>query len=38
LRLSAIAVLLSLGALYVSEVMVRRAARRIAGEDALAGD
>jgi molybdate transport system permease protein len=36
LRLSAIAVLLSLGALYVSEVMVRRASRRIAGEDAVA--
>ena len=36
LRLSAIAVLLSLAALYVSEVMVRRAARRIAGEDAVA--
>src|SRR5499426_1736004 len=35
MRLSAIAVLLSLGALYVSEVMVRRAARRVAGEDAL---
>src|SRR5215467_946816 len=36
MRLSAIAVLLSLVALYVSEVMVRRAARRIAGEDAVA--
>jgi molybdate transport system permease protein len=35
LRLSAIAVLLSLAALYVSEVMVRRAARRVTGEDAL---
>jgi molybdate transport system permease protein len=35
LRLSAIAVLLSLAALYVSEVLVRRAARRVAGEDAL---
>lgn len=34
LRLSAIAVLLSLAALYVSEVMVRRATRRVAGEDA----
>jgi molybdate transport system permease protein len=36
LRLSAIAVLLSLGALYVSEVLVRRAARRVTGEDAVA--
>ena len=35
MRLSVIAVLLSLAALYVSEVMVRRATRRIAGEDAL---
>jgi molybdate transport system permease protein len=35
LRLSALAVLLSLGALYVSEVLVRKAARRVAGEDAL---
>jgi molybdate transport system permease protein len=35
LRLSAIAVLLSLGALYASEVLVRRAARRVAGEDAF---
>jgi molybdate transport system permease protein len=35
LRLSAIAVLLSLAALYVSEVLVRRAARRVAGEDAV---
>jgi molybdate transport system permease protein len=35
LRLSVIAVLLSLAALYVSEVLVRRAARRIKGEDAL---
>jgi molybdate transport system permease protein len=36
LRLSAIAVLLSLGALYISEILVRRAARRVAGEDAVA--
>jgi molybdate transport system permease protein len=36
LRLSAIAVLLSLGALYASEVRVRRAARRVTGEDAVA--
>ncbi|HZF19549.1 MAG TPA: molybdate ABC transporter permease subunit [Burkholderiales bacterium] len=35
LRLSVIAVLLSLAALYVSEVLVRRAARRVAGEDAV---
>ena len=35
MRLSAIAVLLSLAALYVSEVLVRRAARRVSGEDAL---
>jgi molybdate transport system permease protein len=35
LRLSAIAVLLSLAALYVSEILVRRAARRVAGEDAV---
>lgn len=35
LRLSAIAVLLSLAALYVSEVLVRRAARRVAGQDAF---
>lgn len=35
LRLSAIAVLLSLAALYVSEVLVRRAARRVTGEDAV---
>jgi len=35
LRLSAIAVLLSLAALYVSEVLVRRAARRVRGEDAV---
>jgi molybdate transport system permease protein len=35
MRLSVIAVLLSLAALYVSEVLVRRATRRIAGEDAL---
>jgi molybdate transport system permease protein len=34
LRLSLIAVLLSLAALFVSEVLVRRAARRIAGDDA----
>jgi len=38
LRLSAIAVALSLAALYVSEVLVRRAARRVAGEDALGRD
>ena len=38
LRLSAVAVLLSLAALYVSEVLVRRAARRIRGEDALGRD
>ncbi|HTQ75370.1 MAG TPA: molybdate ABC transporter permease subunit [Burkholderiales bacterium] len=36
LRLSAIAVVLSLAALYLSEVLVRRATRRIAGEDAVA--
>ncbi len=36
MRLSVIAVLLSLAALYVSEVLVRRATRRIAGEDAIA--
>ena len=35
LRLSAIAVLLSLAALYVSEILVRRAAHRVAGEDAV---
>ena len=35
MRLSLIAVLLSLAALYASEVLVRRAARRVAGEDAL---
>ncbi|HKW38292.1 MAG TPA: molybdate ABC transporter permease subunit [Burkholderiales bacterium] len=35
MRLSLIAVLLSLAALYLSEVLVRRAARRVAGEDAL---
>src|SRR5215510_10736356 len=35
LRLSVIAVLLSLGALYVSEVLVRRATRRVAGDDAF---
>jgi molybdate transport system permease protein len=34
LRLSAIAVALSLAALFVSEVMVRRATRRITGDDA----
>lgn len=38
LRLSAIAVLLSLAALYVSEVLVRRAARRVTGEDAVGRD
>jgi molybdate transport system permease protein len=38
LRLSVIAVLLSLAALYLSEVMVRRAARRVRGEDAVAAD
>ena len=36
LRLSAIAILLSLAALYASEVLVRRAARRVTGEDAVA--
>jgi len=36
LRLSVIAVLLSLGALYLSEVMVRRATRRVRGDDAVA--
>ena len=34
LRLSVIAVLLSLAALYVSEVLVRRAAKRVRGDDA----
>ncbi|HEY6241054.1 MAG TPA: molybdate ABC transporter permease subunit [Burkholderiales bacterium] len=34
LRLSLVAVLLSLVALYVSEVLVRRAARRVRGDDA----
>jgi molybdate transport system permease protein len=34
LRLSLIAVLLSLAALFVSEALVRRAARRITGDDA----
>ena len=34
LRLSLIAVLLSLAALYVSEVLVRRAAKRVMGDDA----
>jgi molybdate transport system permease protein len=38
LRLSAIAVLLSLAALYVSEVLARRATRRVTGEDALSRD
>jgi len=33
LRLSLIAVLLSLAALYVSEVLVRRAAKRVTGDD-----
>jgi len=36
MRLSVIAVLLSLAALYLSEIMVRRAARRVRGDDALA--
>ena len=36
LRLSALAIVLSLAALYLSEVMVRRAARRVHGEDAVA--
>jgi molybdate transport system permease protein len=36
MRLSVLAILLSLAALYLSEVMVRRAARRVHGEDALA--
>ena len=35
MRLSAIAVVLSLAALYVSEVLVRRATNRLRGEDAL---
>ncbi len=35
LRLSLLAVLLSLVALYASEILVRRAARRVAGQDAL---
>jgi molybdate transport system permease protein len=35
MRLSVIAVLLSLAALYLSEVLVRRAARRVMGEDAV---
>ena len=35
LRLSIVAVLLSLAALYASEVLVRRAARRVTGEDAV---
>jgi len=34
LRLSLVAVLLSLAALYVSEVLVRRAAKRVMGDDA----
>jgi molybdate transport system permease protein len=37
LRLSVIAVLLSLAALYVSEVLVRRAARRVTGEEDAVG-
>jgi molybdate transport system permease protein len=37
LRLSVIAVLLSLAALYLSEVMVRRATRRVIGEDDAVG-
>ena len=36
MRLSVLAIVLSLAALYLSEVMVRRAARRVRGEDALA--
>ena len=35
LRLSLLAVLLSLVALYASEILVRRAARRVSGQDAL---
>lgn len=35
LRLSVLAVVLSLAALYLSEVMVRRAVRRVRGEDAV---
>jgi molybdate transport system permease protein len=35
MRLSLLAILLSLAALYISEVLVRRAARRMRGEDAL---
>lgn len=37
LRLSVIAVILSLAALFVSEIMVRKATRRIRGDDADAG-
>jgi len=33
-RLSLVAVLLSLAALYVSEVLVRRATKRVMGDDA----
>jgi molybdate transport system permease protein len=36
MRLSVLAIALSLAALYLSEVMVRRAARRVHGEDAVA--
>src|SRR5215468_8546613 len=36
MRLSVLAILLSLAALYLSEVLVRRAARRVQGEDAVA--
>ena len=36
MRLSVLAILLSLAALYLSEVLVRRASRRVHGEDALA--
>ena len=35
LRLSLLAVLLSLAALYASEVLVRHASRRVAGQDAV---
>jgi molybdate transport system permease protein len=34
LRLSIIAIVLSLAALYVSEVLVRRATKRVMGDDA----
>ena len=37
MRLSVIAVLLSLAALYLSEVLVRRAARRVTGEEDVIG-